>query len=136
MTEPVWVEIEETLVFHERLIAEHGGSSGVRDRGLLESALARPKNILAYAPEEALLPRWAASYAFGIATNHPFVDGNKRTALVVSFTFLDLNGLVVKATKDDRYQTFLALAAGQADERQLTDWFTVNSSPKPAKNDD
>jgi death on curing protein len=130
MTEPIWIEIEETLAFHERQIAEHGGSAGIRDRGLLESALGKPKNIFAYAVEEASLPRLAASYAFGIATNHPFVDGNKRTALVVSLTFLDLNGIALTATLEGRYEAFLALAAGEIDERQLTDWFVANCAAK------
>jgi death-on-curing protein len=134
VVEPIWIEIEETLIYHERQLAEHTGSSGIRDRGLLESALAKPKNI--YATEEASPHRLAACYAFGIASNHPFVDSNKRTALVVSFTFLDLNGMVVTASPEDRYLTFLALASGELDELELAGWFSEHAKsrvePDPA----
>jgi len=85
-----WLRIDAVLAMHKRQIAEHGGSDGVRDIGLLESALARPQNIAVYEPD-ADIARLAAAYAFGIAKNHPFVDGNKRTSLVACRTFLILN---------------------------------------------
>src|SRR6188768_3668926 len=102
MPKIVWL-LEETLTaIHHRQIAEHGGSEGLRDEGLLLSALARPQNLLAYgepAPDSASL---AAAYAYGIARDHPFVDGNKRTALVAARTFLILNEVDLKATQDDK----------------------------------
>src|ERR1700735_1020194 len=101
--EPIWVQQRVLIAAHEESLAEHGGPSGIRDPGMLESALARPKNLYAYAETEPSLPRMAASYAFGIAANHPFVDGNERTALITSFTFLKLNGLRVSADRADCY---------------------------------
>lgn len=123
MREPIWIEKEEALVFHDLVLTEHGGSEGVRDLGLLESALARPKNVFYYSPGRASLARMSAAYACGIAGNHPFVDGNKRTALVVSFTFLELNGIEVTATQEETYLTFVALADGSVREEQLACWF-------------
>lgn len=108
----------------------HGGPEGVRDLGLLESALARPKNLFAYSEEDLSIARFAASYARGIVANHPFVDGNKRTAFTVSLTFLKLNGLEVTATREDRVLTFWALAAGEISEEQLALWFERNTSPR------
>jgi len=108
---------------HLRQLAEHGGPEGIRDEGLLESALAKPQNRFAYAPELSLA-ELAASYTFGIARNHPFVDGNERTALVVSETFLELNGFIVEATKKDSYFTFIRLADGSLSESELAAWFT------------
>jgi death-on-curing protein len=109
------------LAIHKRQIAEHGGSDGVRDLGLLESALARPRNIAAYEPE-ADIARLGAAYAFGIAKNHPFVDGNKRTALVACRTFLMLNGYQLNATPAEKYLTFLSLAEGSLSEEELSAW--------------
>jgi len=94
---------------------------------VLESALMRPRNLWAYAETSPSLTRLAAAYAFGISSNHPFVDGNKRTALVVSFAFLDINGISVTASQEDTYATILALAAGEINEQQLTDWFETNT---------
>lgn len=108
----------------------HGGPGGVRDPGLLESALSRPRNLFAYSEAAPSLPRLAAAYAKGIAANHPFVDGNKRTAFVVSVTFLALNGLRLTATKEDRVLTFWALAAGDLTEEALATWFERNTEPK------
>ncbi len=125
-----WISLREALAIHDEQIAAYGGGTGIRDLGLLESALGRPQNIAAYDPDSASISRLAAAYAFGIVSNHPFVDGNKRTGLVVAFTFLEINGAVIEAAEEDAYQTFLALAAGEIDERQLTDWFAANSSPK------
>lgn len=128
MKEPTWIDKQQVRAIHARQISEHGGSSGVRDENLLESALARPQNLLAYSEEQPSLERLAASYAFGIARNHPFVDGNKRTALVVSFVFLLLHGIVITATREERYRTFYDLAAGKITEDELTVWFERNSS--------
>jgi death on curing protein len=113
---------------HEESLAEHGGPSGIRDLGLLESALARPKNLYAYSETEPSLQRMAAAYAFGIIANHPFVDGNKRTALIASFTFLKLNRLLLTAEKPDRYRMFYGVAAGTFNEEELTEWFANNTS--------
>ncbi|HKY41528.1 MAG TPA: type II toxin-antitoxin system death-on-curing family toxin [Pyrinomonadaceae bacterium] len=118
----VWL-LEETLTaIHHRQIAEHGGSEGLRDEGLLLSALARPQNLLAYAEPTFDLASLAAAYAYGIARNHPFVDGNKRTALVAARTFLILNGVDLDATQDDKVLTFLNLADGAVSQEELADW--------------
>lgn len=116
-----WLVLKEVLAFHSRQIAEHGGADGVRDIGLLESALARPQNKHAYEPETELADL-AAAYAFGIARNHPFVDGNKRTALVAMRTFLILNGRDITATREDKYLTIISLAAGDLSEDALAEW--------------
>ena len=116
-----WLRTDAVLAMHRRQIAEHGGGDGVRDMGLLESALSRPKNIEAYEPE-ADVTRLAAAYAFGIAKNHPFVDGNKRTALVACRTFLILNGYQLNAEPADKYLTFLSLAEGSLSEDELAEW--------------
>ena len=116
-----WLKIDRVLAIHKRQIAEHGGSDGVRDIGLLESALARPQNIAAYEPE-ADIARLAAAYGFGIAKNHPFIDGNKRTALVATRTFLLLNGFQIAASQEEKYLTFLALADGSLSDDELAAW--------------
>lgn len=119
--EPAWLDERDALAIHERQLAEHGGGSGVRDEGMLASALSRPRNRFAYgAPDLAEL---AAAYAFGIARNHPFVDGNKRTAWVVARLFLRLNGAALEFDKPDATRTVLALAAGELGEDELADWF-------------
>lgn len=117
----VWVATDVALATHAEQLAEHGGGEGVRDAGALESALARPVNLAAYGePDVAAL---AAAYAFGIARNHPFVDGNKRTAAVVSETFLVLNGCRLNASDAELVVAILALAAGELSEEELADWF-------------
>jgi len=117
----VWVDIAVALAAHGEQLAEHGGAAGVRDMSMLESAMARPLNLIAYGePDIADL---AASYAFGIARNHPFVDGNKRTALVVSETFLALNGHVLDCDDVELVTTFLALAADELTVESLSAWF-------------
>ncbi|MBB5687509.1 type II toxin-antitoxin system death-on-curing family toxin [Sphingobium boeckii] len=117
----IWVSLAVAEAAHAEQLAEHGGGEGVRDAGLLESAMARPQNLVTYGdPDAAAL---AAAYAYGIARNHPFVDGNKRTAAVVSETFLMLNGYVLTATDAELVVAFLALAAGDLSEEELTDWF-------------
>ena len=130
MQEPLWMDTADAVIAHDLELAAHGGSIGIRDQGLLESALARPTNIWAYAESAPSLPRLAAAYAFGISANHAFVDGNKRTALVVSFAFLDVNGLEVTASQEDAFLTILGLAAGEISEDQLATWFERNTSPR------
>ena len=122
MPKIVWL-LEETLTaIHHRQIAEHGGSEGLRDEGLLLSALVRSQNLLAYGEPAPDLASLAAAYAYGIARNHPFVDGNKRTALVAARTFLILNAVDLEATQDDKVLTFLNLAEGAISEEELADW--------------
>jgi death on curing protein len=122
--EPRWVSKRAVLALHGEQLAEHGGSDGIRDETLLDSALAKPKNVFAYADDPDLF-RLAASYAYGIARNHAFIDGNKRTALVVSVLFLNRNGWDIKASKEDEYNTFLHLADGSFSEEDLGAWFTA-----------
>jgi death-on-curing protein len=118
-----WLLTEVVLAIHRRQIAEHGGDYGVRDAGLLESALARPKNLRAYgepAPDVAGLD---AAYAFGLSKNHPFIDGNKRVSYVAARTFLLLNGWDISADSEEKYLKMLALAEGNLSEEELADWF-------------
>lgn len=122
MAEIVWLLEETVIAIHSRQISEHGGGEGLRDEGLLSSAMARPKNLLAYAKPRPDLAALAAAYAYGIARDHPFVDGNKRTALVTARTFLLLNGVNLEASQDEKYLTFLGLAEGAVTEEQLADW--------------
>ena len=120
--EPKWVAASVVLAIHDEQIFEHGGGAGVRDEGLLESALSRPKNLFAY--ENAGLPQLAAAYAYGICKSHPFVDGNKRTSLVVAELFLALNGQGLEATDVECVMVWQNLAAGEIDEQGLAQWFT------------
>ena len=121
MTNWIWVATEAALAAHQEQLTEWGGPEGVRDRGAFESAMARPQNRAAYGePDAAAL---AASYAYGIARNHPFVDGNKRTAAVVSEGFLNLNGYALQASDAEVAVAFQALAAGELSEDELADWF-------------
>ena len=118
MKEPIWLQKNVVLAFHEMLLAEHGGPAGLRDEGLLDSALGRPINQYFY--EQADLVQIAAAYAWGITRNHPFVDGNKRTAFVCMKTFLKRNGIILKPSRTDAVTTFMALAAGDISEARLT----------------
>lgn len=121
MTEWLWVVTEVAIEAHREQLIEHGGGHGTRDVGLLESAMMRPRNLAVYeSPDAAAL---AAAYAYGLARNHPFVDGNKRTAAIVSETFLILNGLVLDAADAEIVVAFQALAAGELSEEELADWF-------------
>jgi len=122
MAQIVWLLEDTAIAIHQRQISEHGGSEGLRDEGRLASALARPQNVLAYAQPRPDWAALAAAYAYGIARNHPFVDGNKRTALVAARTFLLLNGVNLEANQDEKYLTFLQLAQGTLTEEQLADW--------------
>jgi death-on-curing protein len=123
--EPVWVELATLLAIHDEQLAEHGGESGIRDLGLLESALARPRQRQSYGG--ASLIELAASLAFGISRDHPFIDGNKRTSLVAAELFLDVNGIEFAAMDQDCVETFLALAAGELSEEQLAAWFNTHA---------
>lgn len=125
--EPVWVALSVVDALHEAQLTEHGGLPGTRDQGALESALARPQNSWAY--EQNDLCSLAAAYAFGIARNHPFSDGNKRTAFVVALVFLADNGVELMFERDDGVATFLALAAGELTEDALADWFRKRIAP-------
>jgi death on curing protein len=123
----IWVALVVAEAAHLEQLAEHGGGEGVRDAGLLESAMARPQNLATSGdPDVAAL---AAAYGFGIARNHPFVDGNKRTAAVVAETFLLLNGYSLTATDAELVVAILALAAGELSENELADWFRGHLQP-------
>jgi death-on-curing protein len=126
-----WVAYETVLIFHEAQITEHGGAAGLRDEGALRSALARPQNLAAYGDPD--IHELAAAYARGITQNHPFVDGNKRTAFVVSAAFLDLNGQELAADEAEAAVVFLRLAAGEFSEAELAQWFRRNTEPLPAE---
>jgi death-on-curing protein len=126
--EPVWIREVEALAFHAQQIALFGGSAGVRDRGLLSSALARPKNLFAYSDGACTMAELAAAYAAGISKNHPFLDGNKRTAMQVAFVFLEFNGFPVTASQEDACITFLGLAAGEITETELAIWFAEHTA--------
>lgn len=125
MTAPVWIEAQETLVLHERLLALHGGAAGLRDSGLLESALARPRNRMAY-DENASIIELAAAYTAGVVGNHPFTDGNKRTGFVLGILFLELNGYHFFASEEDAAEAVLALAAGNLDESGYVAFLSAN----------
>lgn len=123
-----WLTKEEVLAMHSLQIAHFGGATGIRDQGLLESALARAQNIAMYA-DSASLPRLAAAYGAGIVRNHPFVDGNKRTGLMATFVFIERNGSRVMATQEEAYVAFYDLAAGILSEEGLAQWLEANSEP-------
>jgi death-on-curing protein len=128
MEEPIWIQEAVVYAIHRRHLAEHGGAEGIRDPGLLLSALYRPRNLRAYSETEPDMASLAASYAFGITRNHPFIDGNKRTALVVCRTFLKVNGYDFAASQEEKYQTFLQLAAGRLSEEDLAAWIRTRLS--------
>ena len=130
---PVWVLDAVVLAIHERQLAEHGGAVGTRDIGLLESALARPKQLHAYGGAKASLPGLAAAYASGIVRNHPFADGNKRTAFVTCLLFLRLNGVALDVSQQEKYRTFMALAAGDLDETAFAGWIEQHSVAIPKR---
>ena len=117
----IWVAVEVAMAAHAEQLAEHGGGEGVRDPGALESAMARPRNLAVYGdPDAADL---AAAYAFGIARNHPFVDGNKRTAWVVARLFLAANQVGLDFEREEAIRVMLELAAGRISEKQMAGWF-------------
>jgi death-on-curing protein len=122
---PVWVLRETVLALHDQLLAMFGGSAGLRDEGLLDSALARPQNLVAYG--KPTIFELAASYGFGLVKNHPFVDGNKRIGFAVAVLFLELNGCAFKAAEADAAVQTLALAAGDVEEADYAAWLAANS---------
>ena len=125
MKEFVWVLDEVILALHDEQLATHGGLAGVRDRGAVESALARPRNLVAYEACDDIA-RLAAAYAYGIARNHGFADGNKRTALVTADLFLMLNGYALVSSPVENVLTILNLADGSLSQAELTSWFRQN----------
>lgn len=124
MSEPFWLTRQIIEAIHDEQLAIHGGAGGLRDEGMLESALDRPRNKWSY--ESAELPELAASHAFGIARNHPFIDGNKRTSLLALYTFLGINGIDFVVLEADAAAMILALAAGEVSEESLTRWIRDN----------
>ncbi len=128
MKPPIWLLDTVVINIHEMLLAEHGGLSGLRDKGLLQSALAKPKQLLAYEPTASLYAL-ATAYSVGIAKNHPFVDGNKRTAFTISIVFLELNGIAFNAPEAEVVIFFEGLASGDITETVLTKWFETSSIP-------
>ncbi len=127
----VWLDAGVIEAVQAEQLAEHGGAAGTRDRGLLESALARPQHLASY--EEPDAASLAAAYGFGIARNHPFVDGNKRTAFVAVELFLDLNGMALDAADSDCVVTMLKLAAGELDEAAFADWIRTHAKRRRQK---
>ena len=125
MKEPTWIDERDALALHDRLLALHGGAPGVRDEGLLESALARAQQMHAYA-EAPNTVDMAAAYTAGIVRNHPFIDGNKRTGFVVGILFLELNGYSFTASEEDAAQAVLKLAAGTLDEAEYANFLRAN----------
>jgi len=121
----VWLNRQALLAAHDEQLAEHGGASGVRDGGLFDSALARPENLAAYGEPDVFA--LAAAYGFGLARNHPFVDGNKRVAAIATETFLALNGVTLTADDTAFVLTFLSLAAGEMSEEALAAWLRDHS---------
>lgn len=130
MTDPVWIEARDALILHDRLLALHGGASGVRDGGLLDSALARPRQHAAYG-EAPDIVRLAALYTAGVVRNHPFVDGNKRLGFLLGVLFLELNGHAFAARQEDAANAVIALASGRMDEDGYAAFLRANAGPTP-----
>jgi death on curing protein len=130
MNEAQWIEENSVLDIHARQLEQHGGMAGVRDAGLLSSALNRPQNLWAYARQSADMASLAAMYAAGIAKNHPFLDGNKRTAAVVCELFLDRNGYELTADNDSWYEAMVGLASGVMDEAAFAIWLRNHVVPR------
>ncbi len=122
MTQPQWVRLDVVLAIHAAQLAEHGGLNGLRDRLGLESALTNPRNLFAYGNPKPDIAALAAQYAFGLARNQVFLDGNNRTALVVCRTFLLLNGHDLFASNEEKYHAFMKLAEGRFDIDPMADW--------------
>ncbi len=128
----VWIDRRLALAIHDRQLAEHGGSPGVRDDNLLQSALARPQQLHAYGDPEPDLADLAASLTYGLARNHPFVDGNKRTAYVCCRVFIALNGAELQASAEDRYLNILALAEGKLPLDHFAAWLRAHLRIEPS----
>ena len=127
-SEPRWLNKAALVLLHNESLALFGGPSGLRDEGLLDSALVRPANLLLYRPD-ADLASLAAAYAYGLAQNHPFVDGNKRAAFLAIGLFLHINGQRLRASPVEAIQTIFALASGQLSEIELADWIRAHQVP-------
>ncbi len=127
MAEPIWILENVVYAIHRRQIAEHGGAEGVRDHGLLESALTRPQNLYYFKQPIPDIAELGAAYAYGIVSNHPFIDGNKRTVFVVGRLFLKLNGVELLALESEKYRIFMKLAAGEISEKELASWIACHS---------
>jgi death-on-curing protein len=125
VNEPRWLDLRDVLAIQQRQIARYGGLHGIRDHGLLESALARAQNLLAYG--SPTLVEMAAAYAAGISRNHPFIDGNKRAGFVAAIVFLEYNGYAFTASEAEATQAVLSLAAGELTEQQFAQWLEKNS---------
>ena len=125
MKTPVWVLRETVLTLHEQSLAEFGGAAGIRDEGLLDSALGKPENLFHYG--KPTIFDLAASYGFGLVKNHPFIDGNKRAGFITAVTFLELNGYRFQATEADAAVQTLAFAAGEMSEKEFSAWLKKNS---------
>ena len=123
-TEPKWLGVESVLVMHEEQLAEHGGGAGVRDLGLLESGLARPRNAWSCGQDDPIA--LAALYAAGIMRNHPFIDGNKRTSFLAAYAFLYVNGIEIVASEAEVIVQCLSLAAGEIDDTEFAAWLREN----------
>ena len=128
MKSPIWLNIHHVLAFHTKQIQEHGGLRGVRDKALLESALARPQQLFHYS--QPSIYELAASYAYGITKNHPFIDGNKRTAIITAGVFLEINGFYINAPEPEVVNQMLALAEGSINEEDFSSWLTEVSQQK------
>lgn len=129
MDTPRWLLARTLEAIHEAQINEHGGSAGVRDERLLESALARPENLLAYGESPAIF-ELAAAYGYGLAKNHPYVDGNKRVAWTAMRTFLSINGARLGATREDKYNVMYGVAEGSVSESDLASWLADHTTPQ------
>jgi death-on-curing protein len=125
MKTPVWVLRETVLTLHEQSLAEFGGAAGIRDEGLLDSALSKPENLFTYGKRG--ICDLAASYGFGLVKNHPFIDGNKRVGFIVAVVFLELNGYRFQSTEAEAAVRTLALAAGELSEAQFAAWLKANA---------
>lgn len=128
-SEPEWLLEPVVIAIHRLLLAEHGGADAIRDRGLLSSTLARPKNRFGYGAPPPSIFDLAASYAYGLVKNHCFVDGNKRIALTAALTFLELNGFHLEAPKTETYLTMIRLASGELAEDDFSRWLATFSKP-------
>jgi len=126
VSEPVWIDERDALALHDRLLALEGGAARIRDARLLESALARPRQIYAYGDKRDIVGM-AAAYMAGIVRNHPFIDGNKRTGFVIGALFLEMNGYRFTATEEAAAQAVMSLAAGALDETAIAQWLRENS---------
>jgi death-on-curing protein len=124
--EPVWIDVRDALALHDRLLALEGGAAGLRDEGLLQSALARPQQLRAYQSEADVI-QMAAAYTAGIVRDHPFIDGNKRTGFVVGVLFLELKGYRFVASEEDAAEAVLSLADGRLKEEAFAEWMRVNA---------